>query len=135
MKRLIISFLFLILMTGIVEAPCLPYYYIKVRLTCYSVKQPKEGNRTSLNKCAKNERGVAVPKGFLSYGTKIILPDGDERKVDDRIPNKSARKFNYKVVDIRFYETITARPKTKLVNKQLRKLDMGWDYIKVYMQE
>jgi hypothetical protein len=129
--KVLLSAVLLFTLISIAEAPTMPYYFIRVRLTTYSAKQPKETSVTSLGKCAKNENGVAVPKGFLPYGTKIILPNGNARKVDDRVPNKSARKFNYKVVDTRYYETITARPKSKQVNKQLRKLDMGYGFIKV----
>lgn len=122
------------LLQSVAECPTMPYYYMKVRLTCYSPKQPRESSKTALGTCAKNEYGVAVPKGFLPFGTKIVLPNGDDRIVDDRTSRWAGKKFGGKLVDIRYYTTIKSKPKSRSVKKELRKLDMGYGIIRVYFQ-
>lgn len=130
-KPLIIGLL-LFMGIGLAEAPIRETYTLRVRLTAYSPKQPRETSINHRGKSIKNEDGIAVPKGLLPDGTVIKLPDGSYRTVDDRIPYKSAKKFGCMVIDVRYYQTITAKPKTKSVNKQLRELDMGRDEIAVY---
>lgn len=135
-KKVLLTTSLLLLGMGIVQAPISNYYYVKVRITAYSSKQPREKSKTAMGKSAKNEKGVATHKSFLPFGIKIELPNGDIRIVDDRIPNKSAKKFNYNVIDVRYYESIDAKPKTRAVNRELRrKYDMGWDIIKIYRKD
>ncbi len=135
--RVLGASLFVILLRAlIVDAPTMPYYYIRVRITAYSQKQPYESSKTSLGKTSKNEIGAAVPKGFLPYGTKIVLPNGQRRIVDDRVPQKSVRTHKTKcVVDARYFESVKSKSKTRAVNKELRKkFDMGWGTIKVFTE-
>lgn len=115
------------------SAPGLKRY---VRITAYSPKQPAEGNKNSLGKCAKNERGVSVSRYLrkkydIDDGDIIVFSDGDRRIVDDKPARWSERKFKGMLVDRRFYQSIKSKPETRAVNKELRKLDLGWDWIKV----
>ncbi|MDI6788130.1 MAG: hypothetical protein QME51_07150 [Planctomycetota bacterium] len=107
------------------------YKKVYVRLTAYSSKEKWEGSRTATGKSARNEKGVAVHKSFpYPFGTNIILPDGQRRIIDDKVPTKSAKRFKLSVVDVRYYESIKSQPKTKAVSKELcKKFDKGYDYI------
>jgi len=108
------------------------YEYRWVRITAYSPKQPREGYKNHKGKIVKNERGIAVPKGFLTDGTRVILPNGEIRIVDDRIPLKSSKKFNHQTVDVRYYYSIKSKSKTRAVNRELRKkFDLGYGYIRI----
>lgn len=128
----IITLILCLIGSGVAQAPTSTYKRVKVRLTAYSPKQPRESNKNHRGQSVKDEDGVAVPKGLLPDGTIIRLPNGEYREVDDRIPRKSARKFDYRVVDVRYYQSINSKPKTRAVNKELaREFDMGWGYIEV----
>ena len=119
-------------MIGISEAPTTSYYYIRVRLTAYSPKERFEHGITALGKSARNETGAAAHKSFLPLGTRIEYK-GQVRIIDDRIPTRSAKKFKYKVVDFRYFESITSKSKTRSVSKELKKrFDKGFDIIKIY---
>lgn len=119
----------------VAEAPIRPapkYYTIKVRLTAYSSLQPREGNKNAMGKCARNEKGVAVARGLLPLGTRIQLPNGQIRIVDDHTSKWAARKFKGMLVDVRYFESIKSKPESRAVNKELRKYDKGWGEIKVF---
>ncbi|MDI6788803.1 MAG: hypothetical protein QME51_10570, partial [Planctomycetota bacterium] len=100
------------------------YQTLRVRLSAYS---PKERGELSVNhkgKKIKNEIGFATRRPDIPDGTWIMLPNGEWKVKDD----KTSRKYGNRI-DVRYYESITARPKTRAVKRQLNKLDMGWDYI------
>ena len=119
-------------MAGVIQAPTTEYYSVVCRITAYSSKERFEHNKTALGKSANNEKGVATHKSFLPFGTKIEYK-GQVRIVDDRVPSRSAKKFNYKVVDFRYYQSLDSKPKTRAVNRELRKkFDGGWGVIKIY---
>lgn len=117
------------LMAGIVEAPTTAFYCVRVRLTKYSPKQRGETH--------KNAMGGRLREGDLSsymvpLGTKIQMPDGSFGIVKDRPAKWAHKKFGGKLVDECLIESIKSRPKTKSVNKELRKYDMGWGVVKIY---
>ncbi len=134
--NLLLSFIIVILMSGIANAPTMPYYYVKVRILAYSVKQPKEGYKNALGKSARNEIGASCHKSFLPLGT-IVEYQGDRRMIDDRTPYKAVKIIGTnRIIELRWYQSIKSKPKTKNVNKELRKkFDKGWDYIKIYYKE
>jgi hypothetical protein len=102
-----------------------------IRHTAYSPKQPGEGSLTSTGKSARNEKGIAVPrswirKGWVRRGSIVKIKNGHHRIVDDDYPSNKSKEFDDKVIDVRWYESITAPAKTKQVNRELmRKFDLG----------
>lgn len=53
--------------------------------------------------------------------------------MDDRLPYRSAKKWNCKVIDVRWYQSIDSKAKTKAVAKELRReYDGGYGIIKVW---
>ena len=127
MLKLLISGLILLLIPTIVYAPVYKNKRLYVRITAYSPKQYRESSINHKGKLVRNEVGVAIPKGLLPDGTKIRLPNGEIRKVDDRIPRKSYRKFKGKHIDVRYFQSVTKRG----IKKQLYKKDMGWNYVEI----
>lgn len=128
MKKLIFIFIFIFLLNLEVKAPCWRIERMYVRLTAYSPKQRFEKSVNHKNKSIRNENGVAVPKGLIPDGTVVRLPNGDFRVVDDRVPRN--------VVDVRYYQSIKSKPKTRAVYKELcKKFGMGKDYIEVYYSD
>jgi 3D (Asp-Asp-Asp) domain-containing protein len=96
-------------------------YYL--RITAYSPKEIGESKRGSRNNCIRNERGVALSRDLgIPYGTRVILPNGELRVVDD-----TTHRRIKKTCDVRYYQSVSKRG----IKKQLRELDMGWDYIEV----
>jgi uncharacterized protein YwbE len=118
-------------MGSLAEAPCTPYYYVKVRLTKFSPKQKGE--------TYKNATGGRLKEGDLAsrtfpLGTKIQMPDGNIGIVKDRTSKWAHRKFNGKLVDECLIQSIKSKPKSRAVNRELMRHDEGWNYIKVYRQ-
>jgi hypothetical protein len=101
-----------------------------VRILGYSPKQPNEGSKLPNGKSARNEKGCAVPAGFLPYGTVVIFPGGIRRTTDDRTPEKAVRIIGTrKLIELRWYQSIKSKPKTRAVNREVRHKDMGWGSI------
>ena len=123
MKHLILS-LILLGICSQAYAPDYRYVRVKVRITAYS---PFERGEMSINhkgQSIRNEEGFATRHPLIPDGTWIQLPNGEWRVKDD----KTARKYSNRI-DVRYFDSITAKPKTKAVRKQLRKLDMGYGVI------
>ena len=108
--------------------------WIYARLTAYSPKSPKDGNRNHRGKLVKNETGCAIPWDMINT---YNLKDGDQleiegvgiRTIDDRVPKRAAKKFDYMVVDLRYYHSIRSKPETRAVDRELRRRfdkDYGW---------
>lgn len=134
MKKAILGCLILIFWLGsIAEAPILPYYWLKVRILAYSPKQPREGHKTATGKSARNEIGASCHKSFLPLGS-VIEWRGQKRIIDDRTPFKAVKIIGTNnLIELRWYESIKAKQKTRAVNKELRKrFDGGWGIVKVW---
>lgn len=140
MRKLITVIALLLIMSNLIVAPIqriVGYRVVKTlknyRILAYSPKQPREGSKNALNQCAKNERGIAVPRQTLSYGTLALLPNGQIRNTDDRSPEKAVKNLGTRrFIEARWYQSIKAQPKTKAVNRELRKyFDMGRGDIKI----
>lgn len=102
-------------------------YWVTARVTCYSPLQKNERKVSHRNKSIRNENGIAVPTGTLPDGTRLWIPFEGWRVVDDRQPQRSARKLmrRYNVditIDVRYYQSLN---RNKPINRQLRKLDKG----------
>ena len=135
MKKILLALLIVFILPLMAYAPA-PDVRIKVRITAYSPKQPHEGNKNALGRCAKNEDGVSVSRYLRKHynirnGDTLMFSDGSTRIVDDKPARWAERKFGGKLVDRRFYESIKSRPETRKVNRELMKFDLGWDWITV----
>jgi len=136
----LISGLILFLMAGTIKAPTHSIVGWKTdrvlhnyRITAYSSKQPREGNKTATNKCAKNEIGFATPRnGSIKLGEYVRLPNNEIRIADDKTSKWASRKFKGRLIDVRYYQSIKSKPETKSVTKELcRRFDMGRDDIEI----
>ena len=99
---------------------------LRVRITAYSPKEPRESKIGMRNNRITNEKGCAVSRDLLKiipYGSKIRLEDGSIKIVDDTT-NRRLKK----TVDIRYYGSLN---KNKSIKKQLQKLDGGWGEIEI----
>lgn len=134
MKKLAIILFLVLTMSAPAMAPGWRIERLYVRLTAYSPKQPREGHHNRYGEDVRNEKGIAVPDALdIPYGTLIRLPNGNVRVVDDTYPTRTARKkFKNMVMDVRYYQSIKSKPKTKAVNKEIcRHFDKGWGYVEV----
>lgn len=134
MKKIVLV-LILIFINKLVWAPEYKTILVKipnVRILAYSPKQPRESSKLPNGKSARNEIGCSVPKRFLPYGTPVIFPNKQRRIVDDRTPETAVKIIGTRnLIELRWYQSIKSKPKTKSVNKEVRKKDMGWDSIYV----
>lgn len=92
---------------------------VRARITHYSWRDdPPYDGKTSLNRSAKNSRGVAVDPRMIPYGSEIYIPGWGYKKADDT--GGACRRWARKgviLVDIRHYDVSRAR---------LMKLGVKW---------
>ena len=109
----------------------------RVRITAYSCKQPHEKNILADGRKANNELGFAVPRdGSIPLGSYVELPNNKGgRYADDKTSIKASKKFKYNLIDIRWYESIRSKPKTRAVNRELcKRFDMGYAIVTIYLK-
>jgi len=113
------------------EEPLKPKYAwkpVQARLTHYSPKEKAEQRwkgKTSLNKSAHNESGVAVDPNFIPYGSMVYIPDIGIRIADDTGGKcKQYGKDGKILIDVRWMDK---------THRELRK--MGATYQTVYILE
>ena len=129
-KIAIMTILVGLLMTGwsYVDAPVCQFKTYKVRLTKWSPKQRGE--------TYKNAMGGRLKEGDLAsrmfpLGTVIYMPDGSWGVVKDRPSKWAHEKFRGRLVDECLIQSIKSKPKTRAVNKELRKYDEGWGEVRI----
>ena len=116
------------------QAPTYKMMTLRVRQTAYSPKQPRESDRNHKMKKIRNEIGVAIPKQLMKLipDGSVVYTDDDVRVADDRYGAKGASRFGGNCIDLRYFQSIKSKPKTKAVNRELRRrFDNGWGNIKV----
>lgn len=125
MKKLLITLILTFGLNSVAQAPCFRITKLYVRITAYSPKEIGEKSINHKGKSIKDERGIAVPKGFIPDNTMVRLPNGQTRIVNDRMPKKGNK------IDVRYFQTLKSKSKTRAVSKELCKLDMGKDWIEI----
>ena len=134
MKRLLIM-LGLLIYGSMAHAP--QYKAIKVihhvRILAGSAKQPHEPSKNAWGQSIKNEDYIATLKGWLPRGTIVRLPNGEVRVMNDHVNRKAEKRIGTRrIVEVYYYESVKSRPKTRAVNRELRRdYDQGWDDIEI----
>lgn len=127
-RALLIGLILVFGMGLMAETPVYQWKTYRVRLTKWSPKQKGE--------TYKNALGGRLKEGDLAswmfpLGTVVYMPDGSWGVVRDRPSRWAHKKFKGRLVDECLIESIKSKPKTKAVNKELKKHDEGWGEIKV----
>lgn len=111
------------------DEPSQPQYVwkpVQARLTHYSPKEKAERRwkgKTSLNKSAHNESGVAVDPNFIPYGSMVYIPDIGIRIADDTGGKcKQYGKHGKILIDVRW---------TDKTSRELKEMGANWQTVYV----